>query len=1192
MSEDAKDPAPAIGSLRAYTPTYRDEHSLVTHLVDALEVRLSARDSQRRANVFPMDWCLIGILGPQKDVPEPVESVPEQADIDPVDAAKLAEEARNAGQGPTVPGSRPSSPTPQPDNSADSPPRERPDEQRGGRRSPSALGLELLLRPAPDGTIAIKVNVQFCIFTRHLPTLAEQTSELHSGVPLLGSPLAEVAHRWPIKVDGLVFQLSPNPTQILTDDGVIQAAINETLQGAFLRPDAERNWPAAARPKLSAESTLKDEAAFASFVANAASKTDPIQYEIHGLVEIRAALRGDGLVRVGCYLRNTSIETPRGERNRGQRDAFRVIGDAQLSTQVLSGSIEPIEILPVPKDYQYDRRVWGVGQNTSVIVDRAAGSARTSALARFEQPRIVTQDKPAARFSELAEDPVNVLMGIEERMRAYLQDWSAQILGQNTLQLSAEELSECRKDFQGFSNEIDRVSCGIAALKSDPRLLEAFKAMNRVFGRVARDYETWRLFQIVFIATQLPALVIREGIKGGTSPSGEALNWSDCLDWGDVLWFRTGGGKTEAYLGLTCCAMLYDRLRGKLAGITAWLRLPLRMLSIQQLQRAIRVIWEAEVERKRLPGDIASKSDPFRLGYFVGSGVTPNTLWDDAPQKYNSKESLEKLRVIADCPACLSTGTVMVSFDKNHWRFRHTCQKCSEELPLDISDDEVYRYLPTLLVGTVDKMASVGQQLKFGRLWGGAHWKCPDHGYSAGAYCAAFGCNLKKKKDRIPVAIKDPGPALHIQDELHLLQEDLGAFAGHYETLIRHCEAAISGLPSKIIAATATIEGFEHQVQHLYGTKGARRFPGRGYDKHSNFYAGPELDSSGAEKTARVFVAFKSTSLSPAKASARVSELMQQQVTWLMQNPHIALTFLKDAQTTADVHLLLRNYTTTLNYVSSLMRGSIVEQELADATGRIRGANGRDMTVKYTSSRTSSAEVVSVVHQIENPPSWDDPAFLDALVATNMISHGVDLERINLMTMDGVPEETAEYIQASSRSGRRHVGAVVVVLADYSLRSASIYHRFLEYHQHLDRMVSPVPVNRFAKYAAERTLPGIAVGLLFGLHTPKLKTASFDKRFDAAQWISGMGDEFKRDLHAAYAIDAGIYDERLERALAEVIDAGAETVKLHLNGSHEKRTADALRPRPMTSLRDVEATVPFWPEGDAKLMMFIQRTRE
>ena len=232
------------------------------------------------------------------------------------------------------------------------------------------------------------------------------------------------------------------------------------------------------------------------------------------------------------------------------------------------------------------------------------------------------------------------------------------------------------------------------------------------------------------------------------------------------------------------------------------------------------------------------------------------------------------------------------------------------------------------------------------------------------------------------------------------------------------------------------------------------------------------------------------------------------------------------------------------------------------------------------------------MHKIENPPGWEDAAFLDALVATSMISHGVDLERVNIMVMDGVPEETAEYIQASSRSGRRHVGLVVVVLADYVLRSASIYHRFIEYHQHLDRMVSPVPVNRFAKYAAERTLPGIAVGLLYGLHIPRDPEADLSKRVWAEKLISALGGTFLMELHESYFLGAGVYDARLEAALAAIVDIGASKVKMHLQGSQDEKTVDALRPRPMSSLRDVDLAIPFWPKGGHNLLTFIERTRE
>ncbi|EQD39364.1 helicase conserved, partial [mine drainage metagenome] len=398
----------------------------------------------------------------------------------------------------------------------------------------------------------------------------------------------------------MVFSLKPRPTQTLDDAGVVQKAIDNALRDAFSRPDAERDWPPRARPTVDDETALKDDAAFARFIADATKDYDPIAYDVCGIVEVRAARRPDGLVRLGCYIRNTAAETPRGERNRGQRDAFRHIGDARLSVSILAGEVEPIEILPVPRDYQYDRRVWGVGHNTSVVVNRRGGIAETRALARFEQTRIATQDKPEACFSELAIDPIGVLTRIEGAMREYLHFWRDQVIGQNRLHLTSAELVECRNDLGGFEAEVQRLLHGVAALQADPHLLEAFKATNRVFGRLARAYKSWRLFQIAFIVTQLPALAIREGIRGGKTQAGASVDWSDCLDVADVLWFRTGGGKTEAYLGLTCCAMLYDRLRGKTGGVTAWLRLPLRMLSVQQLQRAMGVIWEAEAERKQL----------------------------------------------------------------------------------------------------------------------------------------------------------------------------------------------------------------------------------------------------------------------------------------------------------------------------------------------------------------------------------------------------------------------------------------------------------------------------------------------------------------------------------------------------------------------------------------------------------------
>ncbi|ONO61744.1 hypothetical protein A8D80_14030 [Burkholderia cenocepacia] len=1196
---------------KLYAPTYRDELALTRHFVAVLEQKLAGRDALRRVNVHPLDWCHLGVLGPAKLAPVPVEldaaAVEAEASTEafaaPASSATPTKAGGSEADGEEAPSAKGASAvtlstTPVNGDASDAKVvsgeptvvADKGDDREGTRRPPSAIGFEILVQPDVSGIVELTVDASFCVFTKHLPNLAEQTAVLDTGASA-GAPLAEVVQRWPLEVKGVIFRIPANGMAAYNDGGVVQAVLDDALRRAFGKPDAERLWPGT-RPKVDKADFLKDEASFSAFLASLTSGLSADQWAMQASLEVRATRRPDGKVRIGCYLRNETAETPPLTKGKGLKDAFKVISDVCVNAVVHRGELHPIEILPVPQDYQYDRRVWAVGHNTSVRSDPQAKTVSTAALAVYEQPRIMTREVVPAKFAELASDPFGTLEAIYAAMCECGKDWMERVLDQNDLQLDAAALAECERDYANFEDEIRRFAAGIAALKADDRLLTAFKASNRVFGKLASGYDSWRLFQVVFIVTQVPALAVREGVVEGEFPSGVKRNWKDVLDWGDVLWFRTGGGKTEAYLGLACCAMLYDRLRGKRFGMTAWLRFPLRMLSIQQLQRAMRVIWETEQERKAVLGAEADQSAPIRLGYFVGSTTTPNSISAEYLENFTTEESLEWLRVVPDCPACSGRGTVKVKTDIPAIRFRHICSACNAELPLDICDDEVYRHLPTLVLGTIDKMASVGQQPKFGMLWGGAKWKCPQHGYAFGEYCSAFGCQVKDKKLRKTVKPYDPSPALHIQDELHLLQEELGAFAGHYETLIRYCEATVGSLPSKVVAATATIEGFENQVRHLYGVKDARRFPGRGYDKLRSFYAEPDRDEAGDPKTARMFVAFKSPSMPPADASAFCTEILHAEIGNLFSNPHVALALLHDAKTADDVAVLLNYYTTTLNYVGSLAKGSRVSQALNEIASKVR-PGARDLNVEYHSSRSTSAEVADVVHRVESPPNWDDERFLDALVATSMISHGVDLERVNLMTMDGVPEETAEYIQASSRSGRRHVGIVVVVLASFSLRASSIYHRFIEYHRHLERMVSPVPVNRFAKYAAQRTLPGIALGLVFGLHAAQSGLGTLNKRNEVVELLNTLGPKFLGEVEEAYSLGSEVYDERLEKALSDALKERLDVVVMSIRNSNEKLVKDAVKPVPMTSLRDVEAGVPFWPDhGDSRLLTFVQRTKD
>jgi hypothetical protein len=1183
-----------MADTKGYNPTYRDELAISRHFVQVLEQKLAGRDSVRRINVHPLDWCHLGVIGPAKQQRTPVEldaaileadaasdeSVEGMADGGPTGEAQLTRAPISGGQPlPPQPGAAVEPEVPKA--------AEKSDDQEATRRPPSAIGFEALIQPGNDGFIELALNTRFCIFTKHLPNFAEQTGVLDAGASA-GAPLVEVVQRWPIELHDIKLKI-PATGGTYNDNGAVQLQLDEVLERAFARPDAERHWPGT-RPKVS-EDDIKTPDAFKTFLAARVHSFDVEKWSLQASLEVRAIARPDGKLRIGCYFKNETPETPALTKGKGLKDAFKVISDVCIDAKVSGGELHPVEILPVPQDYQYDRRVWAVGHNTSVVTENRAGLIRTAALAVFEQPRIMTRDVVPAKFAALASQPFETLQAVYDAMCEYECDWQKRILDDNYLKLDAAALIECQRDHAGFKDEIRRFACGIAALRGDDRLLQAFQAANRVFGKLASNYDAWRLFQLVYIVTQLPALAVRENHTQGEFPMGIKREWGDALDWGDVLWFRTGGGKTEAYLGLACCAMLYDRLRSKRFGVTAWLRFPLRMLSIQQLQRAMRVVWETEEERKRILGEDAGQSAPLRLGYFVGSTTTPNSLTAEYLNNLTTEDSLERVRTVPDCPACGGRGTVKTLADVAAIRFRHICTACKAELPLDVSDDEVYRHLPALVVGTIDKMATVGQQPKFGLLWGGAKWKCPEHGYGFGEWCTAFGCKVDKKLRRT-VKPYDPAPALHIQDELHLLQEELGAFSGHYETLIRYCEEKVGGLPSKVIAATATIEGFENQVRHLYGVKAARRFPGRGYDRMNSFYAVPDQDNEGQPKTARIFVAFKSLSLSPADASAFCTEILHTEIGRLFANPHFALAILKDAKTAEDVRALLCHYSTTLNYVGSLAKGSRVRQALEEVASKIR-PDARDLNVEYHSSRSSSAEVADVVHRVESPPDWTDDNFLDALVATNMISHGVDLERVNLMTMDGVPEETAEYIQASSRSGRRHVGLVVVVLSGFSLRANSIYHRFIEYHQHLERMVSPVPVNRFAKYAVERTLPGVALGVIYGVHTAQSGNSNLNNRTEVVDLLDGLGDDFLEELKKAYSLGEGVYDERLERSLIDVLATQLGRVEVSIRNSTERKVKDAVRPAPMTSLRDVETGVPFWPApGDSRLLTFVQKTKD
>jgi hypothetical protein len=1221
-------------------PEYRDELMLVNHLTQLLESRLAGRHESRVLRVVPSDHCHLGVLGPRDpdvEEPEPVEMPSEVLPTVPGEGG--GENAlRKPGVKPaTAHRERTSENSSGEDASAL--------RQSGGKdtvfRPPSSLGFEIVIEPEEvNGPIDLIVRARFAIYTQHFPSFEEERLELgnlqapnqSSGLeaafldpesrlsvsrktraPRERVSLIEVYLRRPVEISPFTIRIPRSATaQRITDDGRVQLALDSVLAEAS---NDRSVWRTITGPASIPISSLESKEAFEAYLRGVAIG-DAALPPLRASIDIRVSPASDGRLRVCCYLKN---DTPRNRQERF-RDQYNILADAQIEGSLSGAKLCPVELLPVPQDYQFDRRVWAVGHGASARVSSDLRRIWTESLARYDQPRRTTKEEPNAQFDDLIRDPFETLEGIRKEMIAYASDWERRIVEQNERNWGPDELAECKKDLESFRNEEQRFSAGIAALRADERLRKAFVGMNRVFARTsAGRYSRWHLFQIVFILTQLPALAARERIFRGKWPDDEDRSWEDALEWADVLWFPTGGGKTEAYLGLISCACLYDRLRGKTFGVTAWLRFPLRMLSVQQLQRAATILWETEIERRELLGDDQSRSDPISLGYFAGSTSTPNQLGRNNEWSFDRLESdartRDRLLLVSNCPACKGIGTVKIQPDRVLFRIRHVCTKCDLVLPVYVSDDEIYRFLPSVLIGTVDKMATVAYRSEFGMLWGGAAWRCPEHpehGYGMGDWCLVRGCPTnpergRKPKKRIIVSPYDPAPSLHIQDELHLLEQELGAFAGHYETLIHSCETVVGGKPPKVVAATATVEGYEHQIQHVYGLRKSRRFPGRGYDQIETFYATTDRDirdPARSAKTGRVYLAFRPPHLHAADAAALCTRILHEELIRLYDNPYEAAAFLPIARTQEEVRALLHYYVTTLTYVGSKPNGVRIQHALDRDTGRLRPAGARELQTEFLSGDSTLADIAETVRRIENPPGWEDEGRIDATIATNVISHGVDVERFNVMVLDSIPEATADYIQASSRSGRRHVGLVLSVSPSYSVRASSVYHRFNEYHAHLERLVAPVCVNRFAKYAACRTAPGVLAGLVLGRYGAMAHNTQVKNRNVAVELLNPSlpsklpfqvnRSEFDAAVDQAYGLGQQVYPRGLELAMSEVLREEVGRFLYEINGSREQRLVDALQPTPMRSLRDVDIGVPFRPDNETEwqdLVWFDQHRR-
>lgn len=654
---------------------------------------------------------------------------------------------------------------------------------------------------------------------------------------------------------------------------------------------------------------------------------------------------------------------------------------------------------------------------------------------------------------------------------------------QKTPELTEKATEKLSKEIQGFEDEISNFSSGIYVLKNYPIVRKSFTQMNKAFAETSKKYSTWRLFQIVFIVSMIPDIA---ACDRDLMPDDEKVktHLSDMA----LLYFPTGGGKTEAFLGVLVFNLFFDRHRGKSCGVTSILRYPLRLLSVQQVQRLANVLAKAELIR-RADKEICG-TECFSLGYFVGDNNTPNEMSAKEYARYREMNQAQRdeHRVLDVCPFC-GKQSVHIRADEYLSRLVHFCDnpECQSggDLPLYIVDSEIYRYLPSAIISTVDKLAIVGCNANFRNILNGGEYKCPVHGYTSKKKCIERTCKLEVQGFET-VDMYDPAPTLFIQDELHLIRESLGTYASHYESFLKYYIRNISKSKRdvKIIGATATISSYREQVYHLYG-RNPIRFPCESPFIEKNFYA--EVDKEDLQRQILGYAPYGKAIVNSVVYSLKY---MREAVFEYYKDPQKILDIPNIGISTKEEALeLLKDYWIFLEYNNVKRDGNNVDGAIKTPVNEELSSDGIiPFKTRAMTGDESFQDVREVLAEVEN--NSDVYGGVNLITATSMISHGVDADRFNVMFFYGIPGNMAEYIQAYSRTGRKHTSIVIDLIRPMRETDQSYLKNFTSMHKYKDLLVEPVPINRWASKAVDNTLPGIFTGLLLTCYDPEIQYTS------------------------------------------------------------------------------------------------------
>ena len=782
-------------------------------------------------------------------------------------------------------------------------------------------------------------------------------------------------------------------------------------------------------------------------------------------------------------------------------------------------------------DMIYRKKVeFAVGHNTSVHAIPSpenyeqAIEVRTTSIPHYEVPTTEVpgkgaNDRPALKditsnhkldMRAIAADMATATSAdIDAGVLVQLVDDYGQWIDEQRSKSEASEFDffrhEAESNLARCAEILKRLRKGIDVLKADAKARQAFAFANNVMAdqRVHSIYalqrrqqkpadlteienevknHEWRPFQLAFLLLSIPSLV---------DPTHEDRT-SPLEAYADLLWFPTGGGKTEAYLGVAAFTMAIRRLQGNLGGydssrgLSVIMRYTLRLLTVQQFQRASTLLCAMEAERQKHPDTWGV--EPFTLGLWVGSQTSPNTFEDSRAAIRNARDrnniSGTSPAQLSTCPWCgapIEPGRDIVADEKT----RTTTLYCSDPhcmyseaqerggLPVKVVDDEMYHRPPTMMIATADKFAQMAWRGSVRTLFGYAEKECVRHGL----VYPDDDCNGNhvKPTTHAKAIAKIRPPDLIIQDEFHLISGPLGTMVGLYETAVDElCSWHLGDkkVHPKVIASTATVRMADEQIRRVFYRK-CSVFPPSGVDVEDNFFS---VQRPITERSGRDYIGICALGMS------RPAALIRTYVAFLTAGQ----TLLNSFGRLADPYLTAVGYFNSLRELGGMRRLS--EDDVQTRSYRVTmdsrvarpGLTQRRVTmIDELTSRVSSRDIPQKLAQleVEFKQKWNkgDARAIDIVLATNMLSVGVDVNRLGLMIANGQPKNTAEYIQATSRVGRAYPGIVCTVFAWSRPRDFSHYEMFEHYHATFYKQVEAQSVTPFAPRALDRGLTGALI---------------------------------------------------------------------------------------------------------------------